>query len=132
MPETLAEYTGPRYTYGFRNRPPGYAHNPKDFIHGTEGTHPDYRHGTLDFPRDLGEDAYRYELTLIKITLDQEQWAEFKYKAAHFWAATSKLEAYLLLESANLEPDMDILWAAKKIGNMWQIRPAYDASSWTI
>lgn len=127
-----ATYTGPRYTYGFRNRPPGYAHNPKDFIHGTEATHSDYRHGTLDFPRPLGEDAYRYELTLVKVTLDEDHWQEFKDKAAQIWASTSKLNVYLIMESDDLAPGKDVLWVARNTAGIWKITPAYEASTWDL
>lgn len=82
-------YTGSRYTYGFRNRPPGYAHNPNDFIHGTEQSHPDFRWGTLDFPRELGEDAYRYELTLVKMCLTDEDMQEFMYHCCSYWKVNS-------------------------------------------
>ena len=36
---------------------------------GWDVEHPHFRWGTLDFPRDLGADAARYELELVKIVL---------------------------------------------------------------
>ena len=64
------EYTGPRYTYGFRLRPFGYAHQPRGFIHGSNKPHPLYRWGTLDYPAKLDEkDAYQFDLVLLEEVL---------------------------------------------------------------
>lgn len=62
------DYTGPRWTYGFKYRPPGYAHQPKGFIIGSRGSHKDYPNfGTLDWPRELTADEVRsFELGFVR------------------------------------------------------------------
>ena len=109
-----ATYTGDRYTYGFQNRPPGYPHNPNDFIHGTDAEHPHFRWGTLDFPRDLGADAARWELELVKIVLTtMKSWGAFQYRAGKIWANRHQnevLTGYLLMEGDATGLEMDTLW----------------------
>ena len=61
------EYTGPRFTYGFRNRPPGIGCQPDGFIAGSDRDHPSYRWGTRQWPRPLTEaEVYSYELELVE------------------------------------------------------------------
>ena len=61
------EYTGPRWQYGLRNRPPGAGAVPRGFIIGSH--RPDslmFWHGTLDYPFALTEEeAEGYELTFV-------------------------------------------------------------------
>ncbi len=57
-------YGGPRWTYGFQNRPPGYGHNPEGFISGSQKPHPSFNHGTIDYPHPLThEEQESYELS---------------------------------------------------------------------
>lgn len=64
------DYTGPRHTYGMRYRPLQIGAQPKDWIVGSLRDHPDYRHGTIQYPRPLTPDEIKsYELTLLP---DQE------------------------------------------------------------
>lgn len=62
-----AEYTGERWTYGFRNRPPGLACQPEDgHILDTDRPHHSYRYGTRSWARPLTDkEVYSYELTLV-------------------------------------------------------------------
>ncbi len=65
-----ADYTSSRWTYGFQNRPPGYAHNPPGFIINSDRPHNDFRWGTVDYPRPLTEkECSSYELTFIGVKL---------------------------------------------------------------
>ena len=48
-------YTGPRWTYGCSYRPPGYAQIPDGWLIGSDRPHPDFEHGTIQFPRRLSE-----------------------------------------------------------------------------
>ena len=61
------EYTGPRWTYGLRNRPMGIGAQPKGFIIGSEGPAVGRaRHGTIQYPRELtADELYDFELELI-------------------------------------------------------------------
>jgi hypothetical protein len=62
-------YRGPRYTYGLRYRPLGYAQVPPGWIIRSDRPHPEYPHGTVDYPRPLSpEEARGYELTLVAET----------------------------------------------------------------
>lgn len=59
-------YQGPRWTYGGYNRPLGYATIPDGQIIGSNQPHPDYRHGTIDYPRELSaKEIYAYELVFV-------------------------------------------------------------------
>ena len=51
-------YDGPRYTYGLEFRPMMIGAQPKGAIADSERSHPDYRYGTVQYPREL----YDYEL----------------------------------------------------------------------
>ena len=62
-------YTGPRWTYGLTYRPLSMASVPKGAIIHSDRAHPAYRHGTVDFPRQLtDEEIAGYELALINTT----------------------------------------------------------------
>jgi hypothetical protein len=59
-------YAGSRHTYGATNRPVGYSHVPDGWIIGSDKPHPDYRHGTVDYPRPLTEqELTSYELEKV-------------------------------------------------------------------
>jgi hypothetical protein len=59
-------YTGPRFTYALINRPLAYGAQPKDFIVFSLRDHPKYRHGTIQYPRELTDEECRaYELRLV-------------------------------------------------------------------
>lgn len=60
------DYKGPRFSYGCWYRPPGYAQIPDGWIVGSDRPHPDYPHGTIDYPRELtSEEVERYQLERI-------------------------------------------------------------------
>ena len=62
-------YRGPRYTYGLRYRPLGYAQVPPGWIIRSDRPHPEYRHGTVDCPRPLTAQELRgYEPELVAET----------------------------------------------------------------
>lgn len=63
-----ADYTGPRFTYGLRNRPMGIGAAPKGFIIGSDGPAIGRaRHGTIQYPRQLTEDEiYDFELEAMQ------------------------------------------------------------------
>jgi hypothetical protein len=66
--ETLFDdtYTGPRFTYACWYRPPGYAQVPDGWIINSIRPHPDYNHGTVDYPRELtAEEMARFQLERI-------------------------------------------------------------------
>ena len=61
------DYTGPRFTYGLRYRPMMIGAQPKGYIigSGTE-THPKFRFGTIQYPRELTpEECYSFELERV-------------------------------------------------------------------
>ncbi|MEI6870889.1 MAG: LPD5 domain-containing protein [Verrucomicrobiota bacterium] len=61
------EYTGPRHTYGLRNRPLATGAQPKGWIIDSLREHPDFRHGTVQYPRELTKDElYSYEMEPVK------------------------------------------------------------------
>lgn len=61
------EYTGPRYTYGLRNRPAGYAQVPPGWIIESNRKDPRFNFGTIDYPTELTpEQVYSFELTPVK------------------------------------------------------------------
>lgn len=47
------DYTGPRWRYGLKYRPASYANIPKGWIVGSPKASRTYRHGTVDYPREL-------------------------------------------------------------------------------
>lgn len=133
-------YKGSRYTYGFQNRPPGYAHNPPGVIYGSEREHPDFNYGTVDYPKDIGQDAKRYELTLVSMALIDEDMKEFMYHCCSYW----QIESYpglvhagpwsglcLLkekeIESVNgsrkFEADCKVIYLAERANDYWWVRP---------
>lgn len=128
-----ATYDGDRWTYGFRNRPPGYAHNPDGFIFGSDGTHVDFpNYGTLDYPRELTDkEASGFELHLTRILLaSRSRWDNYYYRAVHRWYTTPikpKYEAYYMLLTPTDDADdidMDNLWLAHQIEDeRWELRP---------
>jgi hypothetical protein len=62
------EYTGPRWTYGLRNRPPMLGAVPRGYIIDSHRPHPDWRHGTLQYPFPLSDrDVDAYELTPVTL-----------------------------------------------------------------
>ena len=67
------EWTGPRYRYGYRNRPFAMAHQPKGFIIGSlDGNFRDQergvRHGTVEYPFQLtADEIYSFELVDLNI-----------------------------------------------------------------
>lgn len=61
------QYEGPRYRYGLRYRPVAIGAVPKGWIIGSLRPHPDYRHGTVDYPERLADRvATSYELALVE------------------------------------------------------------------
>lgn len=63
-------YTGPRWTYGMRNRPLSIGTAPKGFIIGSDGAPAGRaRHGTIQYPRKLTEkELYDFEMEVIEDT----------------------------------------------------------------
>ena len=61
------DYTGPRWTYGLRNRPMGIGAQPKGFIIGSDGPPAGRaRNGTIQYPRELTKDElYSFEMELV-------------------------------------------------------------------
>lgn len=115
-------YTGSRWTYGFRNRPPGYAHNPKYFVVGSAKDHPDFNYGTMDWPRPLDpKEVYDYELELVQARITPDDFDTlFVYPSEVCWkrqeVAYFKLEGDDRLYIADLaaEPGWYIITAAPK------------------
>ena len=66
------DYTGPRWVYGMRNRPPMLGAIPRGFIIGSHRTGIElvsagHRHGTIAYPVMLSDhDVDAYELTFIE------------------------------------------------------------------
>jgi len=61
-------YSGPRWRYGLTYRPlvTGTANVPKGWIIWSDRPHADFRHGTVDFPRELTAHEFQtYELTFL-------------------------------------------------------------------
>lgn len=59
-------YQGARWRYGLRYRPLGSWNVPDGWIIGSDRPHPDYPHGTADWPAPLGlGEVTAYELTLL-------------------------------------------------------------------
>ena len=63
-----ADYTGPRWTYGMRNRPVGLGAAPKGYIIGSGGpAQGRARNGTIQYPRELtGDELYQFEMELME------------------------------------------------------------------
>jgi hypothetical protein len=61
------DYTGPRYTYGMRNRPVGFGTAPKGYIIGSGGPAVGRaRNGTIQYPRELtAQELYDFEMELM-------------------------------------------------------------------
>lgn len=60
------EYTGPRWRFGAIYRRVTFFTAPNDFIVGSGRPHPEFRFGTVDYPRQLSdEEAAAYQLTLV-------------------------------------------------------------------
>ena len=61
------DYTGQRYTYGLVYRPLQIGAQPKGYIIGSLRDHREYRHGTIQYPRQLTTDELRsYEMELVQ------------------------------------------------------------------
>ena len=57
------DYTGKRYTYGLVYRPLQIGAQPKGYIIGSLKDSPDYRFGTIQYPRPLTNDELKsYEM----------------------------------------------------------------------
>lgn len=62
------EYTGTRYRYGLQNRPIGGANIPQGFIIWSDRKNPLYRHGTVDYPKELSEQTVKnFELEFVGV-----------------------------------------------------------------
>jgi len=63
-----ADYTGPRWTYGMRNRPVGIGAAPKGYIIGSGGPAVGRaRNGTIQYPRELtSKELYDFEMELME------------------------------------------------------------------
>lgn len=58
------DYKGERWKYGLSYRPTGGANLPAGDILFSERDHPDYKFGTVDYPRELTADEVRnFQLT---------------------------------------------------------------------
>lgn len=61
------DYTGPRFTYGMRYRPLGLGAQPKGWIVDSLRDSPNFRHGTIQYPRELTADELRsFELERVE------------------------------------------------------------------
>lgn len=60
------DYRGARWRYGLRYRPLASWNVPDGWIIGSDRPHPEYPHGTVDYPSRLGlGEVTAYELTLV-------------------------------------------------------------------
>jgi len=60
------DYPGPRWTYGLTYRHATLGAVPRGAILLSERQHPDYRHGTVDYPRPLtAEECRAFDLTPV-------------------------------------------------------------------
>ena len=58
-----ADYTGPRFTYGMRNRPLQIGAQPKGFIIDSLRDSDKFKFGTIQYPRQLTDkEVYDFEL----------------------------------------------------------------------
>lgn len=64
------DYDGERFTYGLQNRPLSFASVPKGWIIDSNREHPDFLHGTVDYPGELTEDEVR-SFQLVKLDKDE-------------------------------------------------------------
>lgn len=63
-------YTGPRFTYGLTYRPLVTGAVPQGWILFSDRPHERYRHGTVQYPRELtAEECAAYELTLVGLVV---------------------------------------------------------------
>lgn len=68
------EWTGPRFRYGYRNRPWGMSHQPRGFIQGAldedfRDPESGVRHGYIEYPFRLTDDeVYCFELVPMGIS----------------------------------------------------------------
>jgi len=63
MPLFDEDYEGARFTYGMVYRPLQIGAQPKGWIIGSLRDHPDFRHGIIQYPRELSADEIKsYEL----------------------------------------------------------------------
>ena len=61
------EHTGDRWRYGLSHRPVGYGTVPDGWILQSDGPHPDFAFGTIDYLRELtAQEVEGYELTPLK------------------------------------------------------------------
>jgi len=59
-------HSGPRWTYGLTHRPLAAFAIPNGWIIQSDRVHPDYRYGTVDYPRALtADEVASYELVLV-------------------------------------------------------------------
>jgi hypothetical protein len=69
MAETIFDnrYTGPRWVYGMVNRPPEYHGAPDGRIIFADRPHPKFRHGTVEYPRQLTEaEVSGFEMVFVE------------------------------------------------------------------
>ena len=88
------DYKGPRWTYGLKYRPAGIGHQPKGFIIGSQGKHPEYKNfGTIDYARKLTEEEiYQYELGPIeKPNFDPKEVGQFKKRLSSYAGDPSRI-----------------------------------------
>lgn len=66
------KHTGQRWTYGLQNRPFINAGAPRGFIIHSDRKHPQFRHGTVDYPFPLTpEEVSGFELTPVEKTAEK-------------------------------------------------------------
>lgn len=104
-------YTGPRHTYGLTNRPPGYSHIPEGWIVGSEKPHADYRHGTVDYPREL----------------TQQEQRSFELEKVHPYEEGGLSVKDMRHAGAFLEDMQRTGWTGKEKGELDALQAAYDA-----
>jgi hypothetical protein len=86
-------YTGPRFTYGGQNRPLGYAAIPKGHIPGSNREHGSFRHGTVDYPRELTpEEAGGFELERVYSDGESGGMSPEQHQTAAAWIEDYKKE----------------------------------------
>jgi hypothetical protein len=62
-----SDYTGPRFTYGMKHRPLSIGAQPKGYIIDSYRDSDEFRHGTIQYPRQLTEkEVYDFELTPVE------------------------------------------------------------------
>ncbi len=100
------EYTGPRFSYGLRNRPLSLGAQPKgwiiDSLRPGDGTR-DTRHGIVDYPHELTEnEVSAYELVPMHKDDDHEHTQELLRRAS------SLLDA--MLNMPEMSPETKNAW----------------------